>query len=161
MAQLADFHLPVVSGTCFAASRVGHLASLGRPPGVYPGGGAATARYRPPVLLGKKEKRIRKKERRGGCAFSEKRKRKEERKMIDKEGDKHVLQVRDVRRIKENVMIQSEFLSSVGQAILVVEELQRIICRQEETINRQYDETECLRKNNEWLKSVINKLMKE
>ena len=79
--------------------------------------------------------------------------------MIDKEGDYHVLQVREVRRINEDVMIKSEFLSSVGEAILVVEGLQRIIHRQEATVDRQIDEIEGLRKDNEWLKSVINKLM--
>tara|TARA_R110002020_G_scaffold88168_3_gene216787 strand:- start:1361 stop:1606 length:246 start_codon:yes stop_codon:yes gene_type:complete len=81
--------------------------------------------------------------------------------MIDKEGDKHVLQVKDVRRINEAPIFQSEFLSSVGQAILVVEKLQRIIDRQEATVDRQIDEIERLKKDNEWLKSVINKLMKE
>ena len=75
--------------------------------------------------------------------------------MIDKEGDKHVLQV------NEAPIFQSEFLSSVGQAILVVEKLQRIIDRQEATVDRQIDEIERLKKDNEWLKSVINKLMKE
>ena len=79
--------------------------------------------------------------------------------MVDKEGDEHVLQVRDVRRINEAPILQSEFLSSVGQAILVVEQLQKIIHRQEATVDRQIDEIEGLRKDNEWLKSVINKLM--
>ena len=51
--------------------------------------------------------------------------------MIDKEGDKHVLQVRDVRKINDAPIFQSEFLSSVGQAILVVEQLQKIIQRKE------------------------------
>ena len=78
---------------------------------------------------------------------------------MDKEGDKHVLQVRDVRRINEAPIFQSEFLSSVGQAIIVVEKLQRIIDRQEATVVRQIDEIEFLKKDNEWLKSVINKLM--
>ncbi len=81
--------------------------------------------------------------------------------MIDKEGDKDVLQVRDVRSINESPIFQSEFLSSVGQAIIVVEKLQRIIDRQEATVVRQIDEIEFLKKDNEWLKSVINKLMKE
>ena len=81
--------------------------------------------------------------------------------MIDKEGDKHVLQVRDVRKINDAPIFQSEFLSSVGQAILVVEQLQKIIQRQESIVDRQIDEIECLKKDNEWLKSVINKLMKE
>jgi len=81
--------------------------------------------------------------------------------MMDKEGDKHVLQVGDVRRINDAPIFQSEFLSSVGQAILVVEQLQKIIHRQEATVDRQIDEIERLKKDNEWLKSVINKLMKE
>ena len=81
--------------------------------------------------------------------------------MIDKEGDKHVLQVRDVRKINDAPIFQSEFLSSVGQAILVVEQLQKIIQRQESIVDRQIDEIECLKKDNEWLKALINKLMKE